>query len=53
VHDTRGDRLVIEKSARVCPGHVTVVSKEGVETVRVGGTSPDPKILQLDRVIKK
>src|SRR5215831_13145471 len=55
VLDTRGDKLVIEKSARIPAGQIVVVSKEGVETIRVGGPNPDPKILQeiLDRVVKK
>ena len=53
--DIRGDKLVIEKSTRVPAGHVIVVSKEGVETIRVGGPNPDAKMLRdiLDRFVKK
>jgi hypothetical protein len=55
VLDARGEKLVIEKSARVPPGNVIVVSKDGVETVRVGGPNPDAKMLEdiLDRFIKR
>lgn len=53
--DTRGDKLVIEKSARIPAGNIVIVSKDGVETKHVGGPNPDPKILNdiLERFIKK
>ena len=39
--DARGDKVVVEKSDRVPPGSVIVITENGVETIKVGGPNPN------------